>query len=242
MCIVTFIPIRDSIFITSNRDEKRTREIAASPSLQLYAGIKIIAPKDGDAGGTWIAIKENGDAAVLLNGAFFKHLSKPPYRKSRGIILLDMLACDLPVEKFLMTDYKNIEPFSIIVLENKLLFELRWDGNKKYQKKLSPDKPYIWFSATLYDGLFLKSREKMFLSFLKENPFPTQLDILNFHKSVSENYLDNGHVKNHKGLYTTVSITGITLNDDKGVMKYIDRLNKKKSEISIRLSGVKTAI
>ena len=242
MCIVTFIPGRESLYITSNRDEKLSRNIAAPPSLQLYAGKKIIFPSDGDAGGTWIAIKENGDVAVLLNGAFIKHLPKPPYRKSRGIILLDILAGDFPSDKFLKTSLKKIEPFTIIILENKLLYKFRWDGNKKYCKKLAPEKPYIWFSATLYDGLFMKNREKMFLSFLKENPVPTQLDIMNFHKMVGGNYLNNEQMKNQNETHNTVSITGILINDDKGVMKSIDLLNKKKSEINIRLSGIHTAV
>ncbi|MGL1516781.1 NRDE family protein, partial [Vibrio parahaemolyticus] len=47
-------------------------------------------PKDPDGGGTWIALKENGDVAILLNGAFENHIPAYPYRRSRGLIFLDI--------------------------------------------------------------------------------------------------------------------------------------------------------
>jgi uncharacterized protein with NRDE domain len=59
-----------------------------------HNGQKLFFPKDTDAGGTWIVMKENGDAAVLLNGAFINHTAEPPYRLSRGIILLDIFSTE----------------------------------------------------------------------------------------------------------------------------------------------------
>jgi len=84
MCTVSFIPVGGKLFISSNRDEKRSRKIALPPAQYEYNELKFVFPKDADAGGTWIAVKENGDAAVLLNGAFINHIAEPPYRKSRG--------------------------------------------------------------------------------------------------------------------------------------------------------------
>ena len=75
MCTVSFIPVRDTFYLTSNRDEKRTRKKANPPIAYTVAGARMIFPRDGEAGGTWIVLKENGDAAVLLNGAFLHHLS-----------------------------------------------------------------------------------------------------------------------------------------------------------------------
>jgi hypothetical protein len=46
MCTVSFIPIKDKYFITSNRDEKYTRKKALSPALYNYDGHKMIFPKD----------------------------------------------------------------------------------------------------------------------------------------------------------------------------------------------------
>ncbi len=84
MCTVTFIPVNDRYYITSNRDEKRIRSQAIFPQVHTENGNKIIYPQDADAGGSWIAMHGNGNAAVLLNGAFEKHEPDPPYKKKPG--------------------------------------------------------------------------------------------------------------------------------------------------------------
>ena len=58
MCTVTYIPTPEGCIITSNRDEKITRERALSPQEYLIDGKKIIFPKDPKAGGTWVAHNE----------------------------------------------------------------------------------------------------------------------------------------------------------------------------------------
>ena len=84
MCTVTYIPVNDKYFISSNRDEKNSRSQAAPPAVYKLNNIMLIFPKDADAGGSWIALHENGNAAVLLNGAFEKHNPLPPYKKKQG--------------------------------------------------------------------------------------------------------------------------------------------------------------
>ena len=83
MCTVTFIPVKKSVFITHNRDEQNLRTKALAPEHSLVHGTALLFPRDGKAGGSWAGMNEFGHAAVLLNGAFEKHLPKPPYRKSR---------------------------------------------------------------------------------------------------------------------------------------------------------------
>src|SRR5690349_21615601 len=129
MCTVTYIPCGSKKFITSNRDEKTFRKKALPPQFYLHGGIRLIYPKDGDAGGSWIAVNENGNVAVLLNGGFEKHISKPPYRKSRGLVFIDVIKHISPSEYFLDADLFRIEPFTIIILEQNKLFECRWTGN-----------------------------------------------------------------------------------------------------------------
>ncbi len=136
MCTVSFIPLRDKFIITSNRDEKTNRKNAIRPGMSFYNGQKLFFPKDGDAGGTWIVMKENGDAAVLLNGAFICHTAEPPYRISRGIILLDIISTERPSVTFTKINLQDIEPFTLVLLESNSLYEFRWDGTEKYCKQL----------------------------------------------------------------------------------------------------------
>lgn len=233
MCTVTFIPVKDNFFITSNRDEKNNRGRAMVPTLYHHNGYNLVYPKDGHAGGTWIALKENGDAAVLLNGAFIYHASQPPYRKSRGILFLEILSSDHPAWTFSKTDLSDIEPFTLILFENKSLYELRWDGTERYCKQLSASRAHIWSSATLYDGLVAKKREQWFAAFLNRMPGPTQQDILNFHRFGGDGDSHNDLLMERKGVYSTVSITSILLNADRGVMKYYDLNDEQNAEIKI---------
>ncbi|MBL7737589.1 MAG: NRDE family protein [Chitinophagaceae bacterium] len=235
MCTVSFIPARGNIFITSNRDEKNSRGRALAPTIYDHNGSRLVFPKDGAAGGTWIAIKENGDAAVLLNGAFLCHVPEPPYRKSRGRIFLDVFATERPSWSFSKTDLSEIEPFTLVLFEKGCLYEFRWDGTERYCRQLSVSRPYIWSSATLYDGLVIKKREQWFASFLNSHPQPTQQDILHFHRFSGEGDTRNDLLMQRDNTYSTVSITGIMLNEDRAVMKYIDLNEGQEYEIKTGL-------
>lgn len=235
MCTVSFVPVREKFIITSNRDEKITRENAVRPQPSMYKGQKLFYPKDGDAGGTWIVMKENGDAAVLLNGAFLCHTAEPPYRMSRGIILLDIFSTERPSVTFTKIDLSDIEPFTLVLLENNCLYEFRWDGTEKYYRQLSINRSYIWSSATLYDGFAARKREHWFVSFLNKHPMPTQQDIINFHRFTGDGDKKNDLLMTRDGLYSTVSITSILLTKDRASMKYLDIKKEKASEVNIAL-------
>jgi len=227
MCTVTFIPVKNKFFITSNRDEKVFRRQAFPSDINIVDGRKMIFPKDADAGGSWIALHENGNAGVLLNGAFEYHLSKPPYEKSRGLVFLDIIKSSLPVIRFLRMDLGRIEPFTLILFENTLLYECRWDGKKKHFTQLNNNKPHIWSSATLYDKETVRKRESWFQKFLSQNPDPSQSDIFFFHQNYGDGDKQNDLLMDRTGRHATVSVTGIELNDEKGNMLYLDLGNGK---------------
>ena len=242
MCTVSFIPSNDKYFITSNRDEKLSRKTAISPGMFDYNGQKLFFPKDADAGGTWIVMKENGDAAVLLNGAFICHTAEPPYRLSRGIILLDIFSTEKPSATFAKINLRDIEPFTLVLLENNCLYEFRWDGTEKFCKQLNINMPYLWSSTTLYDGFVIKKREQWFASFLSDHPTPTQQDILNFHRFTGDGNKQNDLLMTRDGIYTTVSITSILLTKDRGCIQYLDISGNTSSEIKIELLQSSQAI
>jgi uncharacterized protein with NRDE domain len=222
MCTVTFIPTKDAVFLTSNRDEKRTRKPACGPMAFLKSACSMIYPQDGDAGGTWIALCSNGNAGVLLNGAFENHVRKEQYNRSRGLVFLEILDSTYPLRNFLKTSLVGIEPFTLILWEYHNLYECRWDEMEKHIKPLKACQPYIWSSATLYNAEVRRNRECWFHKFLTTNPAPTQDKILRFHHTggggnEQENLLMNRHNK-----VFTVSITSIMLAEGKANMLYTD--------------------
>ena len=132
MCTVSFVNSNDKIIITSNRDEKVIRPVQLSPKTIAINNKNIIYPKDPKAGGTWYAIDENGTVLVLLNGADEKHnvvsaVQKKPRTNCFGYYLAPNLLLNLWKE----IDLDNIEPFTLVLFQDKKLYQLRWDGTSK---------------------------------------------------------------------------------------------------------------
>jgi hypothetical protein len=222
MCTVTFIPGHQTCFLTSNRDEKIVRGLALPPRLYTHDQRVLLYPKDADAGGTWIGMQDNGTAAVLLNGGFVKHSPMPPYTKSRGLVMLDVLTESDPLHTLLEYPLSGVEPFTIVLLQKGKLFEIRWDGTKIWHTALDERKPHIWSSVTLYDAAMIRKRENWFLEWLKENPSPDQSTILHFHQFTGEG---NRHIDlcmNRDNRLLTVSITSMEIKASGGRMQYQD--------------------
>jgi uncharacterized protein with NRDE domain len=83
----------------------------SNSSKKLYCKWQdVIYPKDPKAGGTWYVVDENGTVLVLLNGAEEKHTIKLSYRKSRGLIVLDIIGNVSPRDFWNTIDLDGIEP------------------------------------------------------------------------------------------------------------------------------------
>jgi len=227
MCTVTFIPSGNKIFLTSNRDERFRRKQALPPRFYIHNDVQLLYPRDEDAGGSWIAVNENGNTAVLLNGAFNKHAPFSAYRKSRGLILLDIIRANLPATYFSKIDLSGIEPFTVIIVEAGNLFECRWNGIRKFCKRLEITHAYIWSSATLYDNEVKRKREQWFSDWLAENKSPTQNSILSFHRFAGDGNNSTDLVMNREGQVYTVSITSIELDNENANIQYLDIKNKE---------------
>jgi len=227
MCTVTFIPSKNNIFLTSNRDEKYWRSAATQPEDYSFKTGKIIFPKDGDAGGSWFAVHENGNTVVFLNGGFIKHTPQPPYRKSRGLILLDLIDNDSPLHTFLKIDLGEIEPFTAVIWQEDKLYECRWDGKQKHHLELPVDVPQIWSSVTLYDQEVIIKRRNWFTEWLEQHPHPNQNEILHFHQFTGEGDAHNDLMMNRDGKVFTVSVTSAAISKEKAIICYVDLQSAK---------------
>lgn len=222
MCTVTFIPVDDRVYITSNRDEHFTRKAALLPAVHQLESGRVVFPKDGNAGGTWIAMHNNGNAMVLLNGAFKRHEIGGTYRKSRGLVFLEIFDAISPVERFNNIHLGAIEPFTLVAWVKHTLWEMRWDGAEKYILPVAATKPAIWCSATLYDDIIIEKRRQWFDNWLQENPYPNAEAIREFHEFAGDGDANNDLRMNRDGILKTVSITGMELSADNAVMHYKD--------------------
>ncbi len=225
MCTVTVVASQNKIIITSNRDEKTIRP-AIEPKNYLINNKNIIFPKDSKAGGTWYAVSETGSILVLLNGAAEKHEVKLPYRRSRGLIVLDLISSDSINKAWNEIDLNNIEPFTLISFETNFLSQLRWDGFKKKIIDLDILKPHIWSSSTLYPKEIRGKRANWFQEFLNKNKIISENELYDFHRNTETHNAQDGLVINRNNEMKTLSITQSVIENNKITILHHDLIEQ----------------
>lgn len=101
-----------------NRDEKHVRLPAEPPGLFVRSGVRFMAPRDGDAGGSWIAVNDHGVTLCLLNR---HHESMDDSGKafiSRGQLVLGVAtvsSADEAAKRLADEPLENYQPFDLLV-------------------------------------------------------------------------------------------------------------------------------
>jgi len=231
MCTVTFIATKTGAIITSNRDEHILR-VALPPQIYLYNQKSIIYPKDVTAGGTWYATDGSSKVIVLLNGGAEKHAHKPPYRRSRGLIVLDLISAENTISEWQIIDLINVEPFTIVFFSENNLHQLQWNGAVKSQLELDASKNHIWSSSTLYDAAIRTQRAEWFAAFLEKEATLSPQKMFDFHRYTENSDAKNGLVISRNEVLKTLSITQ-TIIDEIGVeIHYYDLISAEKFTVS----------
>ncbi len=232
MCTVTYLPLENNGFIlTSNRDENPKRK-TISPRKYIEDNVELMYPKDELAEGTWIGVSEKNRIICLLNGGFVKHEKKAGYKKSRGVIVKELLKTDTPVKDIEKLDLSEIEPFTIVLIDwNTYLnvYELVWTGEQKSLIKLEK-KPHIWSSSTLYNSEMKKLRKKWFHNWLQQNSNPTQEEIIRFHQNETIGCLETS-LKIKRNNTETISTTSVEKKRKAISLNYTDYVSDTISEI-----------
>jgi Transport and Golgi organisation 2 len=213
MCTVTYIPQPGGHFVlTSNRDENAARS-PQSLDNEVIDGARLVFPRDTGAGGTWIVASDTNRVVCLLNGAFVKHKHLPPYKRSRGLMVLDFFRFATAGDFFEKYDFDGIEPFTLIVVDDGQPFELRWDEQQANVRQLDPQGHYLWSSATLYPGEVGELRQQWFRDWLAGREDFSPAAILDFHQTGGQGDDWNGFIMNREGRVQTVSITQVVKNE-----------------------------
>ena len=234
MCTVSFVFSNGKSILTHNRDEKVARPSAINPQKYTVNNKNIYFPKDQKAGGTWYAVAENGTVLVLLNGADEKHQLKPSYRKSRGLIVLDLISSNSPIEEWNLIDLSDIEPFTIVLFQNKELYQLRWNEVEKATLNLDVNQRHIWSSSTLYPKEIREHRAEIFQNFIISNDISAE-KLFQFHRYAKEDDQENGLIINRNNEMKTLSITQTIIQENKIVLSYHDLQNQEEFTNSITI-------
>lgn len=236
MCTLTFIPQKAGFLITVNRDEAPQRA-AGEPIVKNYRNHKLwLAPEPISGSSNLILNTETGRVVVLLNGAFVHHHHQPPYRKSRGAVVLEAFEEVSLQSMFETYDFEDIEPFTLVMFDENSLSELRWDGTKAHFAKKEIQIPQIWSSAMMYRGKWQQERERWFQEFLIENPQPSAQDLLWFHHHAGSYDSENGLVMNRMNMVRTVSVSQILIEPNRSKVFLHDLIKEKEFRSEFRLS------
>ncbi|MEZ4800996.1 MAG: hypothetical protein R2809_14735 [Flavobacteriales bacterium] len=166
-----------------------------------------------------------------MNGARDKHISKSYYRKSRGLILLELAASKDFEEDWKQIDLIDIEPFTIVTYRNGLLLRLIWDGEKRLDESLSLYEPQIWSSATLYSPDVAELRKSWFNEFYQGRVLSPK-DLFDFHTKTKVEDPEIGLIINRDDKIRTNSVTQFVLSKNKFELSYLDILQNTSQKIT----------
>ncbi|MFN4233277.1 MAG: NRDE family protein [Bacteroidia bacterium] len=236
MCTLLFNKFKNSIVFTSNRDDNILRNATEFEKIN-HQNYQIFYPKDKLKGGTWLAFDSRGNVAILLNGCDEKHIKMPYHTSSRGYIAIDFLKMNVSVSEFAhQYCFKSFEPFTLVVLKNGQLQELKWNDKENVITVFEniPENK-IWSSVTLYDKENREKRAAIFADFIKNVEINTTalFELL----STKKDDLENGFYINRSCLQT-LTTSQIELLQNEIRFKVFNHISKEYTHINISTNEV----
>jgi Transport and Golgi organisation 2 len=237
MCTVSVVPANGTYIFTFNRDEKPERHTLHFICRNKLAHKEIYFTKDSKAGGSWFAADSRGNVIMLFNGAFKKHVKQAFYKKSRGIILMEMAAAADMLLFFKSMLLHTVEPFSVVLFEDKNLYRLTWDGLDKHETLLLNETGYIFSSATLYNDDVQQQRRQWLAGYLMNTAIANGEAVFNFHTGYNKHDKENGLIIERPQGCHTLSISQAVVSDAGIQLKHVDLKTGQKHLQSILLSA-----
>ncbi|MBI1788639.1 MAG: NRDE family protein [Acidobacteria bacterium] len=130
MCTVSWLHEDGGYQLLCNRDEKLTRKPARGPRLEDRDGVRVLLPRDLDAGGSWLGVNEAGLTLCLLNG--------PPAgsvpTRSRGLLIPELLSapdCAAVDRRLRDFNLRAFAPWVLLALEpGQPAYVAEWNGRE----------------------------------------------------------------------------------------------------------------
>lgn len=176
MCTLTVHHTPHQLLVTMNRDEARDRADERPPRRIRNEATRVewLAPVDGEAGGTWIGTNDRGIHACLLNRYLPGDLAiaaANPQRKSRGHIILDLLAQgdESAVLRWIdcIFDPTPYPSFQLVVLGVPHTQSFSWDG-RDLRRETHVGEWLLFTSSSWRSEDVAEYRRREFESWLRE--------------------------------------------------------------------------
>ncbi len=222
MCTLSWHIRNNTLTVVFNRDERFSRPEAHPPDVETIDGIRVLAPRDPEGGGTWIAANDHGMVVCLMNYYHAPFREQPGYEyRSRGkLVRSASTSTDLHALRKMLGDMELhlYRPFHLVVFPGVFApIEWQWDGT---ELKEIVGAPYVLSSSGLMPGMILRLRTRLFRkatsNFIKELTDEQQLKLHRSRRpwppaiSVAMRWKDRG----------TVSLTQVKVRPDEVTMSY----------------------
>ncbi|HTE06715.1 MAG TPA: NRDE family protein [Planctomycetota bacterium] len=194
MCTLTFVPglPLGGYLIAHNRDEANARGPGLPPRVERFGDATVMAPRDSDAGGTWIGVDDRGRCLAILNGDGVAAAPAPADARSRGLLVAELLADARPaavrarLQRLVADGALRSRPFKLVAVEpvvradvvgasglsaappQATLLRLDWDGARLAEAELSG--PQCLVSSTFESGAVAAERGEAFARLLDSLP------------------------------------------------------------------------
>src|SRR5690606_11840620 len=133
-----------------------------------------------------------------------KHKHQPPYSRSRGLIVLDIISSASPILHWDAIDSDGVEPFTLVLYQDLKLYQLRWNEIDKSRIDLDASKNYIWSSSTLYPKEVRELRSEWFYRYMESKHDVTETEMFNFHLYTENTNIENGLIINRNDALKTL--------------------------------------
>jgi uncharacterized protein with NRDE domain len=126
------------LVVAANRDERLGRP-ARAPALVAQAGVRFFAPRDLQAGGSWLGINAHGVFVGITNR--FTGRASAKASRSRGLLVLDALAEDSAahaVRRIATEAPSRHDPFHLVMADAGEAHLVWSDGDTVRHERLAP--------------------------------------------------------------------------------------------------------
>lgn len=161
MCTLTILREPHRVLVTMNRDDVAARQ-ELPPALSSNAEMTFAAPRDMQAGGTWIGVNDDGVIACLLN----RYDPAPQGRTSRGnIVLAAMRGSSISAACAALTalDHSVYSPFTCVVVTERGAARLDWTGSRFDREDLPDADEITMITSSSWQFDEVKARREMLL-------------------------------------------------------------------------------
>jgi hypothetical protein len=172
MCTISIVPHSYGVRVVCNRDERRGRSAALTPSEYRVGSRGAMFPRDSDGGGTWIGVNRDGLVAALLNRnpgsgqAQRRGLRGAEHLTSRGVIVPFLLQFERPAEA--VTHLERLSeisfaPFRLVLVDERSIWTAAGGGDLRLRVDRHPlVRPHVFSSSGLGDAMVEGPRRQLF--------------------------------------------------------------------------------